>query len=171
MTHAKSMATAAALAAVAGFIGYTGARLPADRWNDELVERRAAVQAPAAEAEAERADTAPPAVAAGDGAIQARAGVQTQPLGWHDPMLAILPSQPETPGSAQWGGLPDDDGVEEVYGLCGACHSLTLVTQQRVTPERWDHLLDWMVAEQGMPQLDTETRQRVLTYLSRHFAP
>lgn len=68
-----------------------------------------------------------------------------------------------------YGGLPPGDGREIVYGICNACHSVKLVTQQGMSRARWDHLLDWMVEQQGMPELDAETRETVLDYLSEHF--
>ncbi len=64
--------------------------------------------------------------------------------------------------------LPEGEGREEVEGICAACHSIRMVTQQRLPRHRWDELLDWMVAEQGMPELDEETRTVVLDYLSDH---
>lgn len=68
-----------------------------------------------------------------------------------------------------YGGLPPGDGREIVYGICNACHSVKLVMQQGMSRKRWDHLLDWMVEQQGMSQLDAETRGTVLDYLSEHF--
>lgn len=67
--------------------------------------------------------------------------------------------------------LPPGEGREEVEGICSACHSIRLVTQQRLSRDRWDELLDWMVAEQGMPELDDETRDKVLDYLADHLSP
>jgi cytochrome c len=43
------------------------------------------------------------------------------------------------------------------------------VAQQGLTRERWDHLLHWMVEEQGMHPLDPEDREIVLDYLSTHY--
>ncbi|MEW5726819.1 MAG: hypothetical protein AB1918_03240 [Pseudomonadota bacterium] len=71
----------------------------------------------------------------------------------------------------QEAALPPGEGREVVEGICSGCHSIRLVTQQRLSRERWDSLLDWMVAEQGMPELDAETRERVLDYLGSHLAP
>lgn len=80
-----------------------------------------------------------------------------------------------TPGGGgageQSSALPAGDGREVVEAVCGGCHSLRMVTQQRLTRERWDSLIDWMVAEQGMAELDPETRDRVLDYLGTHLAP
>lgn len=71
----------------------------------------------------------------------------------------------------EFGGLPEAPGREEVYYTCDACHSIRLVTQQRLSRERWDQLLDWMVAEQGMAELTAEERRVILEYLATQFAP
>ena len=89
--------------------------------------------------------------------------------------LAPLSTQPPTaapaePAEGTFEGLPATDGVELVYYMCSSCHSIRLVTQQRVTEARWDYLLDWMVKEQSMPELPPEDRAIVLAYLSRHFS-
>ncbi|MDX1709657.1 MAG: hypothetical protein R3316_00805 [Rhodovibrionaceae bacterium] len=77
-----------------------------------------------------------------------------------------------SPAAAQeepYGGLPPGDGRETVYAICSGCHSIKLVQQQGMSRSRWDHLLDWMVEKQGMPELDPETRTIVLDYLAQHF--
>ena len=94
-------------------------------------------------------------------------------LGGFNPLAPAAPvatPAPQAPASNEYEGLPDTHGVDLVYGLCGACHSVRLVTQQKVTPERWDYLLDWMVAEQNMPELPPEDRQLVFDYLVRHYS-
>jgi hypothetical protein len=68
-----------------------------------------------------------------------------------------------------FGGLPEAPGREEVFYLCDACHSIRLVTQQRLSRQRWDQLLDWMVEEQGMPELAPEDRGLILDYLATHY--
>lgn len=70
-----------------------------------------------------------------------------------------------------FGGLAEAPGREEVYYACDACHSIRLVTQQRLSRERWDQLLDWMVAEQGMAELTAEERRVILEYLATHYGP
>ncbi len=74
------------------------------------------------------------------------------------------------PGNPDYGGLPDAAGAEETYYLCSACHSITMVTQQRLSDDRWDYLWDWMVEKQGMPQQDAETRETILDYLKTYFS-
>jgi len=82
----------------------------------------------------------------------------------------IHPSQPAPPGNPDLGGLPDAPGAEETYYLCSACHSIRLVTQQRLTDARWDYLWDWMIRVHGMPEMDDETRSAILDYLKRHYS-
>ena len=70
-----------------------------------------------------------------------------------------------------YGGMPEDVGREEVAVYCQACHSLRMVTQQGLNRTRWDHLLDWMVEEQGMSELVGTEQTLVLDYLSKYYGP
>lgn len=65
--------------------------------------------------------------------------------------------------------LPPGEGRETVEAICSACHSIRLVTQQKLSRERWDEVLGKMVKEQGMPELDAGTRESVLDYLAGNF--
>ena len=78
-------------------------------------------------------------------------------------------SRPATSAKQEPDGLPPGEGRDEVSLLCSTCHSLRLVTQQGLGERRWDDLMDWMVEEQGMDELDPETRQKVVRYLAKHF--
>lgn len=62
-------------------------------------------------------------------------------------------------------------GREATYYACAACHSIRLVTQHGLGRERWDHLLDWMVDKQGMPELADEQRAEILDYLAENYGP
>jgi hypothetical protein len=86
-------------------------------------------------------------------------------------VLGVVGGGLVSPAAAQdeYGGLPEGEGREIVYGVCSGCHSIRLVEQQGMSRERWDHLLDWMVEKQGMPELDPETRGTVLDYLAEHY--
>ena len=72
--------------------------------------------------------------------------------------------------NSDFDNLPDTVGVEETYYTCSACHSMAIVKQQRVTDARWNYLWGWMVAEQGMPEPDAETKELILNYLTTHFS-
>lgn len=73
------------------------------------------------------------------------------------------------PDDDYW-GLPRSEGVETVAGLCGACHSLAIVMQQRQTEDGWNYLFDWMIEKQGMAEPAREMRVEIIAYLSREFA-
>ena len=60
-------------------------------------------------------------------------------------------------------------GREDAGALCNACHSLAIVKQQGLSREVWDELLDWMVEEQGMPELERQERDLILGYLANNF--
>ncbi len=85
-------------------------------------------------------------------------------------ILLVLPStevrSEEDPFGSDW---PQGPGREETGYLCGACHSLRLVTQQGLSRRDWDEALDWMIEEQEMDPLEAEKREVILTYLARHF--
>jgi hypothetical protein len=67
------------------------------------------------------------------------------------------------------GGLAPGPGQEVVYNTCNVCHSIQLVTQQRLSRERWDELLEGMVEEQGMAEPAPEDRELILDYLGAHY--
>ena len=89
--------------------------------------------------------------------------------------LAVLgvasTAAPAAAQDGEFGVLFVAPGAEETYYACAACHSERLVAQQGLSRERWDHLLDWMVKEQGMSELDPEEREIILDYLSTHYGP
>ena len=83
-------------------------------------------------------------------------------------LLSLAPALVSSSALAQdedWDNLPPGEHRELVYALCSGCHSAKLVAQQGLSRHRWDKLLDWMVEEQGMADLDAETRDQVLDYL------
>ena len=71
----------------------------------------------------------------------------------------------------EFSGLPRTPGHETVYYQCTYCHSAQIIMQQRLPRSRWDYLLNWMVAQQGMPEPSPEARAEILDYLVRHFSP
>jgi hypothetical protein len=96
--------------------------------------------------------------------------------GGFNPMLPggaaqpAAPAESDVPTNPELGGIPDTPGAEETYYLCSACHSMSIVTQQRLTDARWDYTWTWMVEQQGMPDMDPETKELILSYLKRHFS-
>ncbi len=92
--------------------------------------------------------------------------------GWalHAPIFAQAQTANQSVEEDQdWQGLPPGKGREETFYLCAPCHSLKLVTQQGLSARRWDEAIDWMVAEQEMPPLDTDDRKLIVDYLSRFY--
>ena len=69
-------------------------------------------------------------------------------------------------------GLPRDDkeAYELVDAYCTACHSASIVMQQRATPERWKELLVWMEQTQGMAKIPDEDEVLILEYIGTHFS-
>lgn len=131
----------------------------------EAAERRAE-QARLAEAEAARQRAAEAAAATGTGPTVGGGGFN--PLAPR-PTVGGAATASDVPTNPDFGNLPDTEGVEVVYYACTACHSAAMFTQQHVTRERWDYLLDWMVETQGMNEPPPEDRQVMLDYLTRHF--
>jgi cytochrome c len=80
------------------------------------------------------------------------------------PVLADSASEAED--LAEYEGLPPGEGRDMVFAVCGGCHSNRLVSQQGLSRDDWDELLDWMAEEQGMAELDDETRGVILDYLA-----
>ncbi|MGJ3265042.1 MAG: hypothetical protein ACFE0R_17595 [Salinarimonas sp.] len=95
--------------------------------------------------------------------------------GGFNPMLPqggapAAPPADDVPRNADFDNLPDTPGMEDTFYLCSACHSLDIVTQQRMTDARWDYTWTWMVEQQGMAEMDAETKDLILGYLKRHFS-
>ena len=69
-------------------------------------------------------------------------------------------------------GLPRDTkgSYELVDAYCTACHSLSIVMQQRATPDRWKELLIWMEEKQGMSKISSEDEVLILEYVGNYFS-
>ena len=86
------------------------------------------------------------------------------------PAASADQSVPEGVGQEEdFGGLPDGPGRVAVYFNCTACHSLKQFTQQRMSREEWDKILDTMVAKNNMHPMEPWARNQVLNYLATHF--
>ena len=60
-------------------------------------------------------------------------------------------------------------GQTEVRAYCATCHSLAIVTQQRLSKKVWDEVLIWMVDEQDMPEVPVEERSIIIDYLTQWY--
>ena len=65
--------------------------------------------------------------------------------------------------------LPPGPGQREVRTYCATCHSLAIVTQQRLSKKVWDEVLVWMVDEQEMPEIVVEERLKIIDYLAQWY--
>lgn len=74
-------------------------------------------------------------------------------------------------GAGEYGRLVDGKGAEETYYACSGCHSEMLVVQQGLSRDRWNELIDWMIDEQGMPEIENAERELILDYLSTNYGP
>jgi cytochrome c len=92
-------------------------------------------------------------------------------IGWGYWALADRSAALAQDEDAALAAMPDHPGKEEVFYTCNACHSIRLVTQQRLPRQRWDQLLDWMVEEQGMTELTADERRVILQYLATQYGP
>lgn len=67
-------------------------------------------------------------------------------------------------------GLAYDENFQLVSGICTACHSAKLVTQNKATREGWKEMIVWMQETQGLQDLGAN-EVIVLDYLAEHYAP
>ncbi len=67
--------------------------------------------------------------------------------------------------------LPPGEGREETFVYCISCHSTKIIEQQGLTEEDWKETLDWMIEEQGMPELEINVQDKILKYLITNFPP
>ena len=66
--------------------------------------------------------------------------------------------------------LVDDQHVHLVSGHCGACHSLAIVAQNRMSKDDWLKTIRWMQETQGLWPLG-DHEPLILDYLSKHYGP
>lgn len=71
----------------------------------------------------------------------------------------------------EYQGLPPGAGRDETLGMCGACHSMKLVTQQGLSRQSWTDVLEYMVDEQEMPELEPEDHKLITDYLTKFYGP
>ena len=68
-----------------------------------------------------------------------------------------------------YGGLIPGPGRDAVYYTCRACHSLKQFSQQRMSRDDWDGVIDRMVEVNEMAPPEPFVRTLMLAYLSTHF--
>ena len=67
-------------------------------------------------------------------------------------------------------GLLDGDGLMLVVNNCTNCHSAKLVTQNRMTVDRWNVTIKWMQETQNLWDLG-ENHKRIVDYLVTNYPP
>ena len=65
-------------------------------------------------------------------------------------------------------GLVIDDNWQLVLGNCSSCHSLKLVTQNRMSAESWSHTIRWMQEKHNLWDLG-ENETAIVAYLEKHY--
>ena len=64
--------------------------------------------------------------------------------------------------------LVDDAGWAQVQSNCSGCHSLSLVTQNRMTRSNWISTIRWMQKKQGLWDLG-DNEVIIVDYLEKHY--
>jgi cytochrome c5 len=65
------------------------------------------------------------------------------------------------------GKLPGGDGKKIIETACASCHGIDVITSKRYTKERWQSVVEEMIA-QGAP-LSKAQAARVVEYLAKNF--
>ena len=65
-------------------------------------------------------------------------------------------------------GLKDGEGLMTVISSCTPCHSAKLLTQNRMSAERWAETIKWMQDEQGLWDLG-ENQEVIINYLVTNY--
>jgi len=67
-------------------------------------------------------------------------------------------------------GLVEADGLFVVVGNCTNCHSAKLITQNRMTAERWNETIKWMQETQNLWDLG-DNQKIIVDYLVTNYPP
>ena len=67
-------------------------------------------------------------------------------------------------------GLLDDEGLMTVVYNCTNCHSAKLVTQNRMSAERWNATIKWMQETQNLWDLGGN-QEIIVNYLVKNYPP
>jgi competence protein ComEA len=79
-----------------------------------------------------------------------------------------LAAQTESKSKQDQSKLPEGEAKPLVVRMCGKCHGLESVVRKRMTPERWEAVVDDMVSR-GAQGTDDEVDQ-VIDYLVQNFS-
>lgn len=67
-------------------------------------------------------------------------------------------------------GLLNGEGLPAVINNCTNCHSAKLITQNRMSSERWRQTIHWMQRTQNLWDLGAQ-EEVIISYLSTNYAP
>jgi len=67
-------------------------------------------------------------------------------------------------------GLKDGEGLMTVVNNCTNCHSAKLVTQNRMTKDRWNTTIKWMQETQNLWELG-RNQEIIVNYLVSNYPP
>lgn len=67
-------------------------------------------------------------------------------------------------------GFVEGEGLMTVINNCTNCHSAKLVTQNRMSKERWVATIKWMQETQNLWDLGGN-EEIIVSYLAKHYAP
>lgn len=67
-------------------------------------------------------------------------------------------------------GLVDAEGLMLVVNNCTNCHSAKLITQNRMTKERWNETIKWMQETQNLWELGSN-QEIIVDYLVTNYPP
>ena len=81
---------------------------------------------------------------------------------------AVSTAAQDAPASDGPGGLVAEQGWELVRANCSSCHSIQLVTQNRMSATSWQHTIRWMQEKHNLWDLG-ENETAIITYLAEHY--
>lgn len=67
-------------------------------------------------------------------------------------------------------GLIDAEGMSLVISKCTSCHSAKIITQNRMTAERWNATIKWMQETQNLQDLGAD-QEAIVNYLVTNYPP
>ena len=65
--------------------------------------------------------------------------------------------------------FPEGKHKNLVLQKCILCHTVDLVSSQALSKKNWDKTLSWMEKNHNLYFEDKEEREKILTYLAKHF--
>lgn len=91
------------------------------------------------------------------------------------PAEVAIVEAPEDPDLIENGihmrtGLLEAEGMMSVVTNCTSCHSAKIITQNRMSAERWNETIKWMQETQGLWDLGGN-QEIIVNYLVKNYPP